>query len=327
MDLSTQYLGLQLRNPLVAGSSKLTGTLENVKACARAGAGAVVLKSLFEEQITARIEAKLRKNEMYFWYPDAAKYVHEISKGPDTDDYLKLIVAAKKSVDIPIIASINCVSLSEWTRFAAKMQDAGADALELNIAIFPISRDLTSELIENIYVDILKQVKKEVTIPVAVKIGPFFTNVMAMAYRLAEAGANGLVLFNRFYNPDIDIATNSVVTENVLSSPDEKSTSMRWIALLRASGFPADLAASTGIHYSIGVVKQLLAGATVTQLTTSLYQNGIPYLADIKTGLLEWMKKKGYANVGDFRGLISSYPEATAGFERIQYMKRNFEML
>ncbi len=325
MDLSTQYLGLSLTNPVVVGSSKLTANIENVKACARAGAGAVVLKSLFEEQIAARIEAKLKKNEMYFWYPDAAQYIHEISKGPDTDEYLKLIVAAKKSVDIPVIASINCYSPNEWTRFAAKMQDAGVDAVELNIALFPINKDMTSELIENTYVDILKRVKKEVTIPVAVKIGPYFTNVMALAYRMADAGANGMVLFNRFYNPDIDVNSNSIVTENVLSSPDEKSTSMRWIALLKASGYPADLAASTGIHYSIGVAKMLLAGATVTQLTTSLYQNGIPYIADIKTGLLDWMRKKGYQSVAGFRGLMSAYPEATAGFERVQYMKRNFE--
>ncbi|HQQ12972.1 MAG TPA: dihydroorotate dehydrogenase-like protein [Bacteroidales bacterium] len=325
MNLSTTYLGLDIANPLVVSSSKLTGNIENVKACAAAGAGAVVLKSLFEEQITARVESKLRKNEMYFWYPEAAAYIQEISKGPAADDYLKLIVDSKKTVKIPVIASVNCVSPVEWPFFAAKMQDAGADAIELNIAIFPCSKDMSSSEIEQSYIDILTAVKKQVTIPVAVKIGPFFTNTMSMAFRLAEAGADGLVLFNRFYNPDVDIATAKVVTENVFSSPDEKSVSMRWIALLSANGIPADLAASTGIHYSIGVVKQLLAGATVAQVCTTLYQNGIPYLKEIVGGLSDWMKKKGYKDVQEFRGLVNKFPENTAGFERLQYMKKNFE--
>lgn len=325
MNLSTTYLGLTLDNPVVVSSSKLTGNIENVKACAKAGAGAVVLKSLFEEQIAARVETKLRKNDMYFWYPEASAYIQDISKGAGADEYLKLIVEAKKTVKIPVIASVNCVSPLEWPKFAAKIQDAGADGLELNIAIFPTSKDLSSQQIEDAYVDILKAVKKEVTIPVAVKIGPFFTNTMAMGFRLAEAGADGLVLFNRFYNPDVDIATVKVVTDNVYSSPDEKSVSMRWIALLSANGITCDLAASTGIHYSIGVAKQLLAGATVAQICTTLYQNGIPYIYEITQGLAEWMKKKGYKEIADFRGLVNKTPENTAGFERLQYMKKNFD--
>jgi len=325
MNLSTTYLGLPLDNPVVVSSSKLTGTLENVKACANAGAGAVVLKSLFEEQITARIDSKLRKNEMYFWYPEASEYIQGISKGVGAEDYLKLIVESKKSVKIPVIASINCVSPLEWPKFASKIQDAGADALELNIAIFPFSKDLSSQQIEDTYVQILTEVKKQITIPVAVKLGPFFTNMMNLSFRLADAGADGLVLFNRFYNPDVDIATAKVVTDNVYSSPDEKSVSMRWIALLSANGISSDLAASTGIHYSIGVAKQLLAGATVAQVCTTLYQNGIPYLHEIVNGLRDWMKKKGYKEIADFRGMVNKFPENTAGFERLQYMKKNFE--
>ncbi|KAF0129641.1 MAG: dihydroorotate dehydrogenase (fumarate) [Bacteroidetes bacterium] len=325
MNLSTTYLGLPLNNPVVVSSSKLTGTLENVKACANAGAGAVVLKSLFEEQITARIDSKLRKNEMYFWYPEASEYIQGISKGVGAEDYLKLIVESKKSIKIPVIASINCVSPLEWPKFASKIQDAGADALELNIAIFPFSKDLSSQQIEDTYVQILTEVKKQITIPVAVKLGPFFTNMMNLSFRLADAGADGLVLFNRFYNPDVDIATAKVVTDNVYSSPDEKSVSMRWIALLSANRINADLAASTGIHYSIGVAKQLLAGATVAQVCTTLYQNGIPYLHELVNGLSDWMKKKGYKEIADFRGMVNKFPENTAGFERLQYMKKNFE--
>lgn len=325
MDLSTSYLGLQLNNPIVVSSSKLTGNINNIVACAKAGAGAVVLKSLFEEQINAKIESKLRSNELYFWYPEASEYVKNISKGSGVDEYLKLIQLAKKETSIPVIASINCVSAFEWTKFASRIQDAGADALELNIAIFPFDAAVSSIDIENVYIQIVQSVKESTSLPVSVKIGPYFTNMMSMATRLADAGADGLVLFNRFYNPDVDITTKKVVTDNIFSAPDEKSIAMRWIALLSANGFKPDLAASTGIHYSIGVAKQLLAGATVTQICTTLYQNGIPYLKEIVDGLSDWMKKNGYKSISDFRGLVNKHPENTAAFERIQYMKKNFE--
>jgi dihydroorotate dehydrogenase (fumarate) len=325
MDLSTKYLGLTLKNPIVVSSSKLTGTLPNIKACADAGAGAVVLKSLFEEQIIAKTEASLKRNEMYFWYPEASDYVVEISKGSGVKDYLKLIRDAKAAVDIPIIASINCVSPVEWPSFASKIEEAGADAIELNIAIFPFDKTISSQQIEDMYVEILQAVKKEVNIPVSVKMGRYFTNIFAMANRLADAGADGLVLFNRFYKPDVDIASMKVVTDNVFSSPDEKSIPMRWIALLSANGINCDLSASTGIHYSIGVVKQLLAGATVTQLCTTLYQNGIPYIREIVSGIEDWMKKNHFKKIDDFRGLVNKKTENTAAFERMQYMRKNFD--
>ena len=325
MDLSTKYLGLRLKNPIVVSSSKLTGTLPNIKACAEAGAGAVVLKSLFEEQIIAKTEAGLKRNEMYFWYPEALDYVVKISKGSGVNDYLNLIRDAKAAVDIPIIASINCVSPVEWPVFAKKIEEAGADAIELNIAIFPFDKKINSQQIEDMYVEILKAVKAQVSIPVSVKMGRYFTNIFAMANRLADEGADGLVLFNRFYNPDVDIANMRVVTDNVFSSPDEKSIPMRWIALLSADGINCDLAASTGIHYSIGVVKQLLAGATVTQLCTTLYQNGIPYISEILNGIQEWMKKNHFKKIDDFRGLVNKKTENTAAFERMQYMRKNFD--
>ncbi|MDD3637632.1 MAG: dihydroorotate dehydrogenase-like protein [Bacteroidales bacterium] len=325
MDLSTKYLGLTLKNPIVVSSSKLTGTLPNIKACAEAGAGAVVLKSLFEEQIIAKTEAGLKRNEMYFWYPEASDYVIEISKGRGVNEYLKLIRDAKAAVDIPIIASINCVSPVEWPVFAKKIEEAGADAIELNVAIFPFDKKLNSQRIEDMYVEILNAVKAQVNIPVSVKMGRYFTNIFAMANRLADAGADGLVLFNRFYNPDVDIASMKVVTDNVFSSPDEKSIPMRWIALLSADGIKCDLAASTGIHYSIGVIKQLLAGATVTQICTTLYQNGIPYISEIINGIQDWMKKNHFKKIDDFRGLVNKKTENSAAFERMQYMRKNFD--
>jgi dihydroorotate dehydrogenase (fumarate) len=325
MDLSTSYMGLKLKNPVVVSSSKLTDNVDNIRACAAAGASAVVLKSLFEEQIVAKSESILKRNEMYFWYPEASDFVMNISKGSGVNEYLSLISDAKKSVDIPIFASINCVSPVEWTKFASKIEEAGADGLELNIAIFPFDKNVSSQHIEDTYIEILKEVKKHVSIPVAVKIGPYFTNTMAMAYRLADAGADGLVLFNRFYNPDVDIAAMKVVSDNIFSSPDEKAIPLRWIALLSADGIPCDLAASTGVHYSIGVVKQLLAGAKVTQICTSIYQNGIAYISEIVGGLDEWMRKHNYKSIDEFRGLVNKDAENTAAFERIQYMKRNFD--
>lgn len=325
MDLTTTYLGLQLKNPLVVSSSKLTGDLNNIKACHKAGAGAVVLKSIFEEQIIAQLAEKTRKQDFYFWFPEAEDFIANISKGPVLDDFLKLIEESRRETDIPVIASVSCISHSEWVHFASKIEAAGAHALELNIALFPNDRQLSGEAIEEEYITIVREVKKRVNIPVSVKIGPFFTNMMSMAWRLNEAGAQGLVLFNRFYNPDLDIETAKVVADKVFSSPEEKSLSMRWIALLRSRQFPADLAASTGIHDSNGVVKQLLAGATVTQLCTTLYLNGIPYLADIHQGLMDWMKKKGYKSLADFRGKVSMHRENSTGFERLQYMKKNFD--
>ncbi len=325
MDLSTKYLGLTLKNPVIVSSSKLTGTISNIKACAKAGAGAVVLKSLFEEQITARAKQKTMGNEMYFWYPEADEYVTGLGKEAGLEEYLEFVREAKKSVDIPIIASINCVSPIEWPKYAAKIQEAGADALELNIAIFPFDRQVTSLQIEDTYVEIVKEVKKYVSIPVSVKIGPYFTNVLNISYRLAEAGADALVLFNRFYNPDVDIANMRVVADNVYSSPDEKSIPLRWIALLSANGIPCELAASTGIHYSIGVAKQLLAGASVTQICTTLYQNGIPYIREIVAGLEDWMKKHKFNTIEDFRGKLNKNSEISAGFERLQYLKKNFD--
>ncbi len=325
MDLTTKYMGISLKNPIVVSSSRLTGTIANVKACAKAGAGAVVLKSIFEEQISIRAEQRNQKNEMYFWYPEANDYVVGLGKEAGLEEYLAFVREAKQSVDIPIIASVNCVSPVEWPKYAAKIQEAGADALELNIAIFPSDRHVSSLQIEDTYVDIVREVKKYVSIPVSVKIGPYFTNVLNISYRLAEAGAEALVLFNRFYNPDVDISNMRVVADNVYSSPDEKSIPMRWIALLSAGDIQCDLAASTGIHYSIGVAKQLLAGATVTQLCTTLYQNGIPYIREIVAGLEDWMKTNRFKSISDFKGLVNQYPETTAGFERLQYLKKNFE--
>ena len=264
MNLSTQYMGLNLKNPLVISSSKLTGDIESIKKCEEYGAGAVVLKSLFEEQIRAEAESTTKhSNNMYYWFPEAKDHVMDLSIGTKLDEYLKFVSDVKKEVDIPIISSINCNTPDEWPKFANAIQEAGADALELNIGVFPFNESLKGNEIEDIYINILKEVNKNVTIPVSIKLGYYFTNVSSIATQLVESGVDSLVLFNRYMHPDIDINTLKVIDDNSISSASELNISMRWIALLTGNKIGCQLAASTGIHDHVGLIKQLLSGATI----------------------------------------------------------------
>ena len=292
MDLTTTYLGLKLKNPIIVGSSTFTGTIEGIINCAKAGAGAVVLKSLFEEQILSDIKKEQSAMELYAMDPDYDVYVKTFMRGNEIGIYEKLIREAKKAVDIPIIASINCTDKGEWTQFAKEMQEAGADAIELNIAISPFDKDVLSQQIENEVIAIFNEVKKSVSIPVAVKIGNHFTNIENMAFRLAEAGAAGLVLFNRFYNTTIDIEKMKVVPGSAISVPEENSEALRWISLLSARKIPCSLSATTGVFSSEDVVRQLLGGATTVQLCSTLYKNGINHIEDIISGVKGWMDKQ-----------------------------------
>lgn len=325
MDLSTSYLGLNLTNPIVVSSSKLTGNIENIQACAKYGAGAIVLKSIYEEQIIQNSGLYDANKERYFWFDESTNYIKNHSSTVFLNKYLDFIRLAKKETKVPIIASINCVSPLEWPAFTSKIEEAGADAIELNIVIFPFDATVPSINIEDTYIDIVNTVRQHTSLPISVKIGPYFTNMLAMSQRFVDAGVSGLVLFNRFYMPDIDIGNQRVITDNYYSAPDEKSIAMRWISLLSANEFNVDLAAATGIHYSIGVAKQLLAGADVTQISTTLYQNGISYLKEIVSGLRDWMKKNGFKTVDDFRGMLNATVENTAAYERLQYMKKNYD--
>jgi len=326
INISTTYMGLHLKNPLIVSSSKLTEDLENIKLCALYGAGAVVLKSIFEEQIRAESEAHVRKsNEMYYWYPEAKDYVMGLSLEASLEKYLDFVKAVKASIDIPVIASINCTSAVGWTKFAKSIQDAGADALELNISIFPFNASLKSSEVEDQYLKILVAVKKEVSIPVSIKLGSYFTNLCSMASQLVENGAQGLVLFNRFFRPDIDINTMQVITDNHFSQPEEQNVPLRWIALLAGKDIGCDLVASTGIHYHTGMIKLLLAGATAVQVCSTLYINGIPYIETILKNLQEWMLVHHFNQISDFRGKVLQDDTTSASFERIQFMKRDFE--
>jgi dihydroorotate dehydrogenase (fumarate) len=321
MDLSTEYMGLKLKNPIIVSSSKLTSEISNIKKCADQGAGAIVLKSLFEEQLIADSNALMDQDIKYFWFPEAIEHINRHSKEYGLKKILDLIKQAKGYTDIPIIASINCISALEWPKFAKTLEDAGADALELNISILPFDKYTSCGDIADRYIEIVTKVKENVSIPVSVKMANYFTNIIQMAHRLEEAGADGLVLFNRYYRPDIDIESEKVVRDNVLSSPLEVTKSLRWVALLSPQ-LKLDIAAGTGIHDYKGVIKQLLAGAAATQICSTLYINGLSYIDTILFDLQKWMHKHNYNAVSEFQGKVANTEGNSVKFERLQFLRK-----
>ena len=321
MDLKTNYMGLTLNNPIVVSSSGFTNNIDSIKKIAGYGAGAVVLKSLFEEQIVHEIDVKLKDNEMYFWYPEAKDYVQHISKNHGIEQYLDLIKEAKKAVDIPVIASINCMTPAEWPAFSKRVQDAGADGLELNISILPTNDEISSCDIEMLYIEIVEAVKKHTTLPIAVKISPYFTNLSLLCSGLAKAGADAIVLFNRYYKPDIDINKMAVIPNKYYSNSDELSESIRWIGLLSQKNM-CHFAASTGIHKGDDVIKALLVGAEAAEIATVLYKNGLEYIPVMLTHMKKWMENKGFTSLSEFRGKLAKGKEANFAFERVQFMKK-----
>lgn len=323
MDLKTNYMGLELKNPIIVSSSKLTSTIDNIRKCADQGAGAIVLKSLFEEQLLADADKLMDRDEKYFWYPEAVDYINEHSKDYGVNEYLQLISDAKKYTTIPVIASINCTTSEEWPKFAKELENAGADGIELNISIIPMNGDISSLDVEDRYVEIIQQVKKFTSLPIAVKFGPLFTNPVNIIQRMDEAGADALVIFNRFYRPDINIHNESIVHNNILSGPEEMTQSLRWVSLL-SDKVKCDVAANTGIHNAEGVIKQLLAGADATQVCSTLYSNGISYIDTMLGELRTWMEEHDYSSINDFKGKIARDNEHAAAFARVQFMKRNF---
>ena len=319
-DLSTTYLGLALRNPLIVASCSLTKTVDGVRRCAEAGAGAIVLKSLFEEQILADLrgtetDAKLQ------WHPEALEYVHRMGLELGPQEYLKLIQESKKAVSAPVIASLHCVSSGLWTNYVRQIADAGADAVELNISVMLSDPRRESGSVERIYLDTVEKVVHLVKIPIAVKIGPYFTSVARMASELWMRGAKGLVLFNRFYQFDINIDKMELAPGYRLSSPQEIALPLRWISLL-AGKVKCDFSASTGVHDSAGAIKLLLVGATTVQLCSTLYQNGLGRIEAIRTEMEGWMDRHHFKSVDQLRGKLSQMqsdkPEL---YERLQYIK------
>ena len=320
INLSAKYMGINLKNPIIISSCSLSHSAEGVKRLADAGAGAVVLKSLFEEQILADVK-KLELESSAVTHPEEIDYLRQMGMSQKSDEYLKIIERSKEAVDIPIIASVNCVSDRSWTDYAKYIEAVGADGLELNIALMPKDPKEDPKDIENKIFKIIDIVKHNINIPVAVKIGPYFTSMTRIAKGIRKSGASALVLFNRFYQPDIDINTFEFQSKNRYSSPSEMSHSLRWIALLYDK-FGGSLVGNTGIHDGEAVVKQLLAGAAAVEICSTLYINGLGQIENMLTFLEKWMRKSGYKNLDDFVGVISQknalQPEY---FERQQYIR------
>jgi len=321
VNLSTTYMGLKLRNPIIIGSSGLTNSIENIKEAERNGAGAVVLKSLFEEQISFAASHTILQNETANYYPEAEDYIRNYTRENDVSNYLKLIRESKKAVDIPIIASINCVSAAEWIQFASQIEEAGADALELNIFVLPSNPHMTSEHNEQLYFDILEKVTKTVKIPISVKISYYFSSLSKMALKLSWTGIQGLVLFNRFFSPDIDIDKFEIKATNVFSHPGELAISLRWVAML-STKVHCDIAASTGIHDGSAVIKQLLAGAKAVQVASVIYKKGFAEIGVMLNELENWMTKHNFKSIDEFTGRMSvKEADNPAAYERVQFMK------
>ena len=319
-DLSVNYLGLRLKNPVIVSSSSLTQTLDGVKRCADGGASAVVLKSLFEEQIGAETSELEEISELYS-HPEAMDYVRQMGMRLGPQEYLKLVEDAKKAVNIPVIASLNCISPKWWSDYAKEIETAGADALELNIAVMPKMLGESSDKIENLYTSIVKGIRKDINLPIAVKIGPYFTVLTGVVEKLRKAGADAVVLFNRFYQLDIDINTLSLKPGYRFSSPAEINLPLRWAAILYDQ-IECDMSASTGVHDGDGAIKMLLAGVNAVQVCSTLYLNGIEQIAKILERLESWMKEKSFATINDFRGKMSqAESDKPEYFERLQYIK------
>lgn len=314
-------MGLKLCSPVIIGSSGLTNSIDNIIEFEKRGAGAIVLKSLFEEQIKYEISSTASLQSSSNYYPEAHDYIANYSHNHRVGEYLSLIKDAKKAVKIPVIASINCITADEWTSFARKIEEAGADALELNIFIMPSDPNMGAEQNEQIYFSILEEVNKQVKIPVSLKISYYFSGLAKTALKLSWAGAKGIVLFNRFYSPDINIETMKVVATNVFSTPEEITTSLRWVAML-SDRLYCDIAASTGVHDSTGLIKQLLAGAKAVQIASTLYKNGFNRIDEMNDGLRTWMERHGYKETTEFIGSMSfKKTENPAAYERVQFMK------
>ena len=318
-NLTTSYLGLELPSPLVVASSALSNRIENLEMAEGHGAGAVVLRSLFEEQLeatnTVLEEAQARQADSN---PEARTYFPPQRVGPH--EYLSLVQRAKKALDIPVIASLNCCAPGSWTGYAKEIASAGADALEINLYAVEADVTVSGAEVERRYLEIVAGIRAEVKLPIAVKLSPYFSSLGHMAVQLQRAGAQGLVLFNRFLQPDISLerlAPHSVMT---LSSPAEALLPLRWMGLLHGR-VQADLAASTGVHDAAGALKQILAGAQVVQLASALVKNGVPHIGQMLQGMEEWLDRRGHARLAEVRGSLSQKAVSDPGsYERAQYV-------
>lgn len=318
IDIKTQYAGLTLRNPLIVGSSGLTNNPERNKEFEKAGAGAIVLKSLFEEQIEMQSDVLLQNTD----YPEAADYIRGYVKANQVNDYLELIKKTKQVCTIPIIASINCYKADVWIDFARQIELAGADALELNVFFMETDIIYNCEGMRDLYVNIVRKVKETVSIPVIIKISKMVGNIPALVNTLRVNGADGVVMFNRFYQPDIDINNMQIVSGNVFSNHSDLSDTIRWTAIISGKIPEISIASSTGVHDWEDVIKCLLAGASAVQMCSAVYTHGGEIISQVLTCIEEWMHQAHYQSVDQFRGKLNynNIPDP-ALYERSQFMK------
>lgn len=319
-NLTTKYLGLDLKSPIIVGSSELNNSVERIIKHETAGAGAVVLKSLFEEQIIMDIDAE-RLNNMYATYQAVEDQLGYYLKAHSVGKYLSLIKDTKKAVDIPVIASISCVSSVEWLDFAKKVEEAGADALEINMFILPANTEIESKEIENTYFDIANKITSIISIPVSLKISSYISGLANFAQKLSYTKIKGLVLFNKFYSPSIDIEKEAIVSGSLYSTSADNAMPLRWIGILN-NKVTCDLAVSTGVHTSKDVISNILVGANAVQMASAIFEEGEEHITKINKELSEWMDKKEYKNIEDFRGKLSQKEVKNPMlFERVQFMK------
>jgi len=320
MNLSVKYMGLDLKSPLIIGSSGLTNSLDKVKELESFGAGAVVLKSLFEEQIIFEADAASKQNA--YDYPEALDYIKSYAKDESINVYLKLIEDCKKETNIPIIASVNCITTGEWLNFAQKMEKAGADAIELNVSLLPTDINKSSEDNEKLYFNIIDQVRKVIKIPVALKMSHYSAGLANLVQKLSwTKKVDGFVLFNRYYNPDIDINTMKITSSGIFSTASDIAASLRWVAVL-SDKIQTSISASTGVHSGGDIVKQLLAGADSVQVVSAIYKHGPAYVKTMIEELEAWMNKQNFNSIEDFRGKVSyKNVKNPVAFERVQFMK------
>ena len=320
-DLSTKLLGLDLKNPIIAGSSGMSGALKGVRQLEDGGAGAVVLKSVFEEEIVHEMDDAMRKALEKGLNTERFDYYDYVLRGENIDKYVALIEEVKQAVSIPIIASVNCTYSHEWSFYVDRLEAAGADALELNMFFLPTKLNCSAEEMERAYFKVIEKVKEKVNVPLTLKISYYFSCLGSTIQKLSQQGVAGLVLFNRFFSPDFDIDKFEVKPTNVFSTPGELATSLRWIALM-SQKVDCDLIASTGVHDGTAVIKQLLAGAQAVQVVSALYKNGAGHIKTMLGELEAWMDKHGYEELDDFRGKMSQdKSDDPAVYERVQFMK------
>lgn len=321
-------MGLNLANPIIAASCGITGNIESIIRLEKNGIAAVVLKSIFEEEILLELNQQLKEAQkdpmIYSGLSETLDYIDLHIKEKNLKGYLELIRKSKEAVSIPVIGSINCVTGEDWIYFARKIEEAGADGLELNLFLNPA--DMDNKEFEKAYFGIIEKVRATVRIPVAIKISRYFTRLGLSVKALAETGVSGIVMFNRFYVPDIDIEKMTLTAPRLYSVPEDHHETLRWMAIMSGK-VKCDLAASTGIHTGKEVIKMLLAGASAVQVASTLYKNGPEQIRDMVGYLEKWMADKGFSNLSQFRGKVAeSYGEDPASFERMQFMKHFSEI-